>query len=214
MSTKFTPLPAKDTQLVSPVFRISFPAVFEPKWNELAEKNQYTIVMLFPKVPTELEKAMGIKPATEALKDMKALMAKVANHRFGAGAKGLKNPLKDGDTSLNQAQELIKEKNPAYEGQIVLSSWSKNKPGVVNAKNQIILDHDEIYGGCYCRAQLNCYGYEVKGNRGVSFGLMHVQKIKDGNPFGARTRVEDAFGAVDSETSQAEDAPAAGGMFD
>lgn len=203
MATKYTPLPAKETQIVTPKFRISFPSVFEPKYNQLAEKNQYTLVMLFPKTDKV------------ALKPMMDLMARVAEHRFGKGAKGLKNPFKDGDTAKNQAEEFIKEKNPAYEGQMVLSSWSKNKPGVVNSKNQIILDHDEIYGGCYCRAQLNCYAYEVKGNRGIAFGLMHVQKLEDGDPFGARTRVEDAFSPVDGEGSQAEDSPAGGGkMFD
>ena len=204
MTAKYTPLPAKETQIITPTFRISFPAIFEPKYNELAEKNQYSIVMLFDK-----------KNQAE-LKPLKDMMIKVANHRFGTGAKGLKNPMKDGDTAKNQAEEFIKDKNPAYEGHIVISSWSKNKPGIVNAKNQIILDHDEVYGGCYCRAQLNCYAYEVKGNRGVAFGLMHVQKLKDGDPFGARTRVEDAFGPVEGEASMAEETPATagGGMFE
>lgn len=203
MSAKFTSLPAKETQIVTPLFRLSFPSVFVAKRNELSGKAQYSIVMLFDK-----KDALALKP-------MKDLMAPVAEHRFGKGAKGLKNPFKDGDTAKNQAEEFIKEKNPSYEGHIILSSWSKNKPGVVNSKTEIILDPDEVYGGCYCRAQLNCYAYEVNGNRGVAFGLMHVQKLKDGDPFGARTRVEDAFSPVEGG-SFAEETPAAaaGGMFD
>lgn len=200
MAAKFTPLPAKETQILTPVFRMSFPNLFEPKYNELAEKNQYSVVMMFDK-----------KNVAE-LKGMYDLMKKVANHRFGANAKGLKNPFKDGDTARNQAEELIKDKNPSYAGHMILSSWSKNQPGIVDQKLQVIINHDEIYGGCYARAQLNCYAYEVKGNRGVSFGLLHIQKIKDGDPFGVRTKVEDAFSPVAEGASQAEDSPAAG-MF-
>jgi hypothetical protein len=204
MAAKFTPLPSKETQIVTPMFRLSFPAVFVAVPNELrADKRlEYKITMLFDK-----KDAAGIK----ALKD---LMIKVANHRFGIGAKGLKNPIKDGDTAKNQAEELIKEKNPSYAGHWVVNSWSKNKPGVVNAKNEIILDHDEVYGGCFCRAQLNCYAYEAAGNRGVSFGLMHIQKLKDGDPFGARTRVEDAFSPVEGAELSEDSPAAAGGMFD
>lgn len=201
MATKFQGLPSKETQIITPVFRLSFPHVWEKHRNEMAKRDQYDIVMLFDK------KAVG------ELQAMYDLMKKVANHRFGVGAKGLKNPFKDGDTSVNTAQELIKEKNPSYAGQMVLSSWSKNQPGIINAKNQIILDHDEIYGGCYARAQLNCYAYEAAGNRGVSFGLLHIQKIKDGDPFGVRTRVEDAFAPVVEETSLAEESPANDSMF-
>lgn len=200
MSSKYIALPAKETQIIAPVFRLSFPAVFEPKTNTFNKKEQYSIVMLFDK------KSADVKP-------LRDLMIKVANHRFGPGAKGLKNPLKDGDTARNQAEELIKDKNPSYAGHMVMTSWSKNKPGVVNANNQLIIDTDEIYGGCYCRAQLNCYAYETQGNRGVSFGLLHLQKVKDGDPFGARTRVEDAFSPVAGEESQAEDMADSNNMF-
>lgn len=195
------PRPDFDTKIVTPVFRLSYPHLFEKHYNELGKRDQYDLVMLFDKK----DKA--------ALKEMYDLMAKTAKFKFGVNTKGLKNPFKDGDTAENQAGELIKEKNPSYEGMMVLSSWSKNQPGVVNHKNQIILDHDEVYGGCYCKAQLNCYAYETGGNRGVSFGLLHVQKIKDGAPFGSRTRPEDAFAPVAGQESAAEEVQEAGDMF-
>lgn len=198
---KFQPLPAKETQILTPTFRLSFPHIWEKHLNEMAKREQYDIVMMFPKTDVA------------ALKGMYDLMKKVANHRFGAGAKGLKNPFKDGDTAENQAGELICEKNPSYKGHMILSSWSKNGPGVVNAKNELIINHDEVYGGCFCRAQLNCYAYEAAGNRGVSFGLLHIQKLKDGDPFGARTRVEDAFGPVAGADSLAEETPGTESMF-
>lgn len=184
--------PEFNTMIITPVFRLSYPHIFEKSHNELANRDQYDLVMLFDK-----------KNKAE-LKSMYDLMKKVAEFRFGPNPKGLRNPFKDGDTATNQAGDLISEKNPSYIGQLVLSSWSKNQPGVVNHKNQVILDHDEVYGGCYCKAQLNCYAYETGGNRGVSFGLVHVQKIKDGDPFGSRSKPEDAFAPVAGAESAAE----------
>lgn len=191
MSTAKNARPDFDTKIITPVFRLSYPALFEARYNELAKREQFQISMLFDK-----------KTAATDLKAMKELMAKVATWRFGAGAKGLMNPFKDGDTDTNEAGELKKEKNPSIAGMIVLNSWSKNKPGLVNARKETIIDPDEVYGGCYCRAQLNAYAYEMGKNRGVSFGLLHVQKVKDGDPFGTRTRPEDAFEAVENAGSE------------
>ena len=192
MTTKFK-APDFDTKIITPVFRLSYPHVFEAHYNELAKRDQFDLVMLFDK-----------KTAKVDLKEMYALMQKVAIFRFGANPKGLKNPFKDGDTAKNQAGDLIKEKNPAAEGNMVLSSWSKNMPGIVNARREIVVDRDEIYGGCYCRAQLNCYAHETGGNKGVSFGLLNVQKVKDGEPFGTRVKAEDAFSPIAEEPSLAE----------
>lgn len=179
--------PDFSTTIVTPVFRLSYPSVFEPKYNELAKRDQYQITMLFDK-----------KTAATDLKEMKELMAKMATWKFGSNVKGLRNPFIDGDTAIDSLGQLRKEKNPSYANMIVLNSWSKNKIGVVNAQRQPILDSDEIYGGCFCRAQLNAYAYEQGGQRGVNFGLMNLQKVKDGDPFGGRVRPEDAFTSVES----------------
>lgn len=191
------PRPDFDTKIITPVFRLSFPNIWVARPNELKNGElQYSIVMLFDK-----------KAAATELKAMKELAGKVATFRFGANTKGLRSPFRDGDTDTNRAGDLRKDNNPVISGMIYINAWSKNKPGVVNAKAEIIMDQDEVYGGCYCKAQLNCYAYDTAGNRGVSFGLLHVQKIKDGDPFGNRSRPEDAFGPVagsEEETATAE----------
>lgn len=191
--------PDFNTKIITPVFRLSFPNVFEPRWNELANRDQYSIVMLFDKQTSSVD-----------LKAMKELAGKIAVHRFGQNPRSLRSPFRDGDTDINQAGELRKENNPSIANTIYVNAWSKNKPGVVNNQNVIILDHDEIYGGCYCKAQLNCYAYDTAGNRGVSFGLLHIQKIKDGDPFGNRTRPEEAFGPVSNIEDDSTDT---GSMF-
>lgn len=201
------PQPDFSTKILTPIFRMSYPHLFETHYNELAKRDQYDVVMLFDKK----DKAL--------LKPMYDLMAQVAKFRFGANTKGLMNPIKDGDTAVNTTGQLINEKNPTYVGMMVLNSWTKNRPGVASTqrdtKGKLILiqDSDEVYGGCYGRAELNCYAYEKGQNRGIAFGLTHVQKVKDGDPFGSRSKPEDAFASVTDGGSQAEDVPDAGDMF-
>ncbi len=188
----------KQNLIITPTFRVSYPAVFHPQRNELANppRDEYVITMLFDK-----------KTAKTDLVELKALCKEVAEEKWGVGKipAGLKSPFRDGD--------LEKPDNPSYAGCIFVRSWSKFMPGLVNQKREPILNEDEFYGGCYARAQVNVYGYDMKGNKGVSLGLTHIQKVKDGDPFGSRTRAEDAFSPVDGAS---DDSPAsgAGGMFD
>ena len=192
------------TVILTPVFRLSYPNVWAPKFNQLAKRDQYDIQMLFSKVTDK-----------EALKPMVELMNKLIIHKWGTKPAGCLNPFKDGDTMKNSAGELLKEKNPALEGSIVLSSWSKLPPGIINPTGKHpITQHDEIYGGCYCRAQLNAYAYEKGQNKGVSFGLLHIQKVRDGDAFGNRSRAEDAFTPVEGAgESQAEPTSSVDSMF-
>ena len=199
-----TERPEFKTVIITPVFRLSYPNVWAPKFNQLAKRDQYDIQMLFDK-----------KTDKEALMPMVKLMNDLAIWKWGSKPAGFMNPFKDGDTMKNGAGELLKEKNPAFEGKIILSSWSKLPPGVMDCtgKNPIT-QHDEIYGGCYARAQLNAYAFEKGANRGVSFGLLHLQKIKDGDAFGNRTRPEDAFTPVEgSAAGDSEETAAVDLMF-
>jgi hypothetical protein len=40
---------------------------------------------------------------------------------------------------------------------------------------------------------LNLYAFNVNGNRGIAAGLGNVQKLKDGEPLGGKSRAEDDF---------------------
>jgi hypothetical protein len=60
------------------------------------------------------------------------------------------------------------------------------------------MNPQEAYGGAYMRAQIHAYWYDVKGNKGVTFGLDNVQFVRDGEPFGGRQKAEDAFDAIET----------------
>jgi hypothetical protein len=50
------------------------------------------------------------------------------------------------------------------------------------------------------------YYYDQKGNKGVSFGLLNLQTVADGDPLGGRVRPTDAFkpveGAAPAESAE------------
>jgi len=43
------------------------------------------------------------------------------------------------------------------------------------------------------------YAFAANGNRGISCGLNNLQKMRDGEPLGGRTRPEDDFTGLDDE---------------
>ena len=176
------------TVIITPVFRLSYPNVWEPRMNQLAKREEYSIQMLFDKATAKTSMAEMVKTVNFLIK-----------WKGWEGVPTVRRPFIDGDTKKDSAGVRWCEKNPAFKGQIIIRSWSKQAPGIVDptGKNPI-LQHDEIYGGCYCRAQLNAYAYEQAGNKGVSFGLLHIQKIRDGESFGNRGKAEDAFSPVEN----------------
>jgi hypothetical protein len=187
------------TQVLTPEFRVAFPKVFKAERNDLNGKDEYSIVALFPK-GADLSK-------------LKAAAKAAAEKKWGADPKkwpkNLRDPFRDqgdrekvddatGDTYLPAGYEA---------GAFYLNLKSTKRPGLVDAKVQDIIDETDFYGGCYARAQVNAYAYDANGNRGISFGLNHIQKLRDGESFGAAARnPSDVFEAVGESTS--------GGVFD
>ena len=177
--------------VVTPEFRVSFPSLFKPKKNELSGKDEFSVVALFPKNAdlTALKKA-----AAEAIEKKwgmdKAKWPK--NIRTPFRDQGEKAKDVDGKRVLPAGHE---------EGAVFINLKSVNRPGVVDSSVQPMLDETQLYAGCYARAAISVYCYDQAGNRGVSFGLQHVQKTRDGDPLGGRVRVEDAFTPVASEGS-------------
>ena len=112
--------------------------------------------------------------------------------RFGG-----KIPKDWADTIHDGDEDADLDKNPEYEGHLYMSVSSKTKPGIVDQNVQAILDSTEVYSGCYARVSVNCFPYSNSGNKGVSFGLNHVQKLADGDFLGGRSKAEDDFDSVE-----------------
>ena len=103
----------------------------------------------------------------------------------------LKTPLRDGDVE--------RPDDEAYADSYFVNANSSTAPGIVDADRQPILDHSEVYSGVYGRASINFYAFNSNGNKGIACGLNNLQKIRDGEPLGGRSRAEDDFADEDEE---------------
>ena len=174
-------------KVLTPEFRVSFPNVFKPKSSFEGQPEKYNCVMLFDK-------------ATDISALKKAAKLAIAKKWGDKVPKGLHNPFKDGD-----------EKDyDGYEGCIYVNASSIQKPGLVDANVEPIISQGDFFAGCYARATVVAYAFENKLKKGVSFDLLNIQKIRDGEPFGfSRPKAEDDFEAIEGgsedETSYADD---------
>lgn len=87
----------------------------------------------------------------------------------------------------------------------IIMTFSANedrRPGIVDAKLQDIIDDADVYSGAWYRAQIRAFAYDNSGNKGVSFGLQNVQKLRDDEPIGgSRIPASKAFEAVEGTAS-------------
>ena len=103
----------------------------------------------------------------------------------------LKTPLRDGDTE--------RPDDEAYADSYFVNANSTTAPGIVDADRQPILERSEVYSGVYGRASINFYAFNSNGNKGIACGLNNLQKIRDGEPLGGKSRAEDDFADEDEE---------------
>lgn len=160
----------EDKKVRTPVFKASFPHLFEKHQFE-DSKPAYMITALF-------DEEINMKPFKKA-------MEAAAIEKWGNVPKGLHyHNFKDGDEFLDDDDEPRED----YEGTKVSRFQSKNKrPTVYDAERDEIDDSTEVYGGCYCVAIVNAFAWEWgKKKKGVSLGLLGVQKVKDGERFGGK----------------------------
>lgn len=174
---------ASGTKVVTGKCLISYPWVWEPN-----EDGKYSVCLLIPK--TDKATVAKIEAAIDAVK----AQPKAAQVWGGKFLASFKTPLRDGDT------ERDLDKSPEYKGHWFINASSKNKPDVVDAQLNPILEKKEVYGGMFGRASINFYAYNFNGNKGIGAGLNNIQKLADGEPLGgAGSRAADDFEVVDDD---------------
>ncbi len=180
-------------------FRVSFPAIFKPKGFQDQEP-KYSVAMLFPK---------NVKlsaPANKQKNSLRAICSAAAAEKWGEDKdkwpKRLKMPFRDGDES----------ETDGYAGHIYCNASSKTKPGVVDKDLTPIMNEADLYAGCYARAEVIAFAYDVSGNRGVGLALQNIQKLRDGQPFTGRKKPEDVFESVEDSDEEYEDDETDDGM--
>lgn len=168
------------TKVVTGKVRFSFCNIWEPKASQDGGDLKYSITLLIP------------KSDTATLGKIKAAIAEAREafcKKNGASALPLQpiTPLHDGDGTKPSTGEPY---GPECKGCYVISVSSKQKPVIVDSFRNEITDPAEVYSGCYGRASINFYGYSNK-KKGIGAGLLSIQKLHDGDPFGTVGSADD-----------------------
>lgn len=149
---------------------------------------KYSVSLIIPKSDTVT--VNKIKAAIQAAYEEGQAKLK-GNGKFVPALDTIKIPLRDGDKE--------RPGDEAYANSYFINANSSTAPGIVDADRQPILERSEVYSGVYGRASINLYAFNSNGNRGIACGLNNLQKIRDGEPLGGKSRAEDDFATEDDD---------------
>lgn len=169
----------KIDKIMTPKFRVSFPAVFEPKAATEGGKEKYSLVMLFDK--------------NEDLSELKVLLKRTILAKYPDGVLPKNSdgtpfvePFKDGNTKTYEG----------YKDTIVCTASSQYQPGILDEQKIPIINPADFYAGCYAIATVNAYCWSYMGKNGVSVGLQNIMKINDGEPLAGGAQAEADFESI------------------
>ena len=192
---------AEITRFVTPVFRLSFPALAEAASYDGGKPKFSCSAVWDPRKFSDADKKRWQK--------IKGALNDEAKVRFKKAFKDLPANVKRG---LRDGAE--KADMEGYgEGTVFATLSTQMRPGIVDAKRTPLMPEDvanELYPGCYCRATVTIYSYDNKG-KGVALGLMNMQKVADGVRLDSRTDASDDFeDDIDDEWLENSDEDAGG----
>lgn len=191
--------------VVTPEGRLVYPGLFRaslPKGETDEKKAAFQCTLLFP------------KGSDFAL--LQGLVDAAATEKFGAAPQGgykfkIKKP-------FLKTEDQPRLADFAADYPVMIRSANKRKPATVFLNMKAVEAEEEVYAGRWAVMALNAYAWShPTGGKGVSFGLNHVQILRDDEalPFsadgGGNVRVEDTFEGVADEGGAASDAAA---LFD
>jgi len=175
----------KSSALITPPGIASYAYVWKPQEGLDGGEAKYSVTLIMSK-KADLTK-------------LKEAMKAAAVKKFGPNPnwKKLHSPFKDGDEE--------RENDPMYAGKIFITARSSTQPRIVDKDLNPITDEFEFYSGAKCRLSVYAYGYDSKGNKGVTFGLNNIQKLADGERLSGRRAPEEEFADADDDDEDSDD---------
>lgn len=181
------------TRVVTGKVRLSYVHVDKPYAANANQEAKFSVTLLIPKSD---QKTLGkIKAAQVAARDK----FRAKNPTISMPDKP-KTTLYDGNGDRLSGEPF----GPECKDCMVMTVSSKTRPVLVDRDRNEIMDVTEVYSGCYARVDMDFYGYTNSGNKGVTAGLLGVQKMGDGEPLGGARGSADAF-ADDYEDEEDEE---------
>ena len=192
---------AELVRYTTPRFRVSFPELFKAQSYDGGEPKFGCSAVWDPRKFSDKEKILW--------KKLRKAMNEECKSRFKKAIADMPGNFKDGIRDGSEKADM-----EGYgEGTKFASITTKMRPGLIDLrKRNILLPEDEkliekyerddtpyvidegdiIYPGMYARATVVVYSYDNK-SKGVSLGLMNLQKTGDGERLDSRTDAADDF---------------------
>jgi len=184
----------KKTHYLSPIIRVSFCNVWKPRKD--TEKYDITGIMDMPKDLSEKDKARW-----NAIKELMVQTKKEKWPKFSGPVLCTIRTEKGYKTDDFFSDPLDCEKYPEYKGKVIIKAMSSGRqPEIIGPDKEEIINTKDFYSGCYAVLSLTAFAWENSGKKGVSLGVNHIMKVKDGTPFvGGAGSAAEAFKEIEAE---------------
>ena len=169
---------AESKVIVTGKARFCYLNAWEARKAEGSNKATYSVCLVIPKSDDETFNKI-FEACKEIYEETRTTIFK------GKTFEDVKLPLRDGDSE--------REGDENFASSYFINASSLYQPGVVDKDLNMILNHDDLYSGCYGRAQIAFYAYNNKGNKGIACGLRNLQKLEDGEKLGGVSGAIEAF---------------------
>jgi hypothetical protein len=174
--------------LNTPIGRLSYPHLFTPTTNKQGVERFKTAIFF---------------AAGTDLTEMQQAAMDVAMARWGTKAE-VTDAVRKGKIRWPFRSDADDVKERGYpEGSTFVNMSAKNRPGVVDANVADVLDVSEAYAGRDALINATAYTYDVDGNRGVTFGVNHVQLLGHNDRLDGRKAAAEVFAPVEGVIADA-----------
>ena len=174
------------SRLITPPFRISFPALFTPTGYQGSEP-KYGVTAIWVR-----DDVVKNGRYNESWNAVVAALDEQAREFFKSPLGKLAANIKRGIRNGNEKEHL----NGYGDGTLFANLRSARKPQIVDLRKQIIPDGDtgRIYPGAWARASVHAYAYDNIG-KGVALGLDNLQWLGHGERLDSVTDAREDFDA-------------------
>jgi hypothetical protein len=163
------------TNVTTGEVRLSYAHLFKPYAFQAGQEEKYSTTILLPKTDTETK--ARIDAAIEAAKQ------KGAKDKWkGVIPPVCSDPVWDGDGVKRDGTPY----GPECKGHWVFTARSSADypPEVVDKLGNPIINHSDIYSGCYALVNIEFFPYNHNGTKGIGCSLGPVKKMRDGEALG------------------------------
>lgn len=175
------------TNVTTGEIRLSFVHLFKPYAFQPGQEEKYSTTVLLPK--TDMATKGRIDAAIQAAKEKGA-----ADKWNGVVPPVVPNPIWDGDGVKQDGTPF----GPECRGHWVFTARANvdYPPEVVDQNGNPIINHSDVYSGCYAIVNVEFFAYNFNGKKGVGCSLGPVKKTRDGEALGGTApTAAQAFGA-------------------